>query len=68
MKFSSLPKAPGKFLQEVWHELRLTEFPARQATLRLTYIVLGTSIIGGIVLLGIDYLFTVLRTALTTVK
>ncbi len=68
MKILSLPKAPGKFFQEVLHELKLTEFPARRTTLRLTYIVLGTSIFGGVILLGVDYLFTVLRTYLTTLK
>jgi preprotein translocase SecE subunit len=64
----SIPRNIGKFFSEVAHELRLTEFPNRQTSLRLTYTVLGTSVIGGIILLLVDWLLLAIRTYLTTVN
>jgi len=53
-----------QFLAEVWGELQKAEWPTRQEGMRLTGIVIAISIAVGLVLGGIDFLFSILaRTA-----
>jgi preprotein translocase subunit SecE len=46
------------FFSEVREELQKVTWPTRQDTLRLTLMVIGVSVIAGLFLGGIDYVFT----------
>jgi preprotein translocase subunit SecE len=48
----------GQFLREVLSELRKVVFPTRQELIKLTGLVIGISIAIGLLLGGIDYLFS----------
>lgn len=47
-----------KFLQEVQSELSKVTFPTRTEVVRLTAIVIAISVLVGVYLGGLDYLFT----------
>jgi len=64
----SIPRSFGRFFKEVIHEMKLTEFPSRKDNLKLTYIVIGTTVISGVILLGLDWIFGAVRTYLTTIN
>ena len=49
---------PVRFLKETWSELKLVQWPTRQATIKLTAIVITISILVGAYVGGLDYLFT----------
>lgn len=51
-------KAPVKFLTQVWDELKLVKWPTRQDVLKLTVMVIFVSIVVGLYIGGIDYIFT----------
>lgn len=48
---------PAVFIKEVIAELKKVRWPTRQETIRLTAVVIGVSIIVGIYLGGLDYVF-----------
>ena len=51
-------KSPLAFFKEVKTELSKVSWPNRPTVLRLTGVVIGVSIIVGIYLGGLDYIFT----------
>ena len=51
-------KSPLSFFNEVKTELKKVRWPTRQEVIKLTSIVLGTSIVMGVVIGGFDILFT----------
>lgn len=54
------PVALMNFLREARDELKKVSWPDRQITLRYTVIVVVASLVVGLVIGGIDYLFTLL--------
>jgi len=66
-----IKEVPGKiynFLKAVAYELRLVEFPSRKKTLRTGNTVILISFVMGVSLYFIDWLFQILRNALTSIK
>jgi len=64
-KLTSIPKNLIHFVKSIFIELKQVEFPTRSASLRGTHLVIGISIVGAIVLLLMDALFTFVRNYLT---
>jgi preprotein translocase subunit SecE len=56
-KLTSLPTTALAFVKEARDELKKVTWPTRQTTIRYTLIVIIASIIVGLVIGGIDYLF-----------
>jgi preprotein translocase subunit SecE len=50
--------APVKFLRETYDELKLVKWPTRRDVMNLTGVVILISILTGLYIGGIDYLFT----------
>ena len=50
--------SPIAFLKETSGELRKVTWPTRQEVIRLTFVVIFTSLIVGLLLGGADFLFT----------
>ena len=50
--------SPAKFLRETYDELKLVKWPKRSEVLNLTGVVILISIVVGIYIGGIDYIFT----------
>ncbi len=50
--------APVRFFREIWDELKLVVWPTRKEILRLTTIVIILSVIMGLYIGGLDYVFT----------
>lgn len=57
---------PIVFIREVQDELKKVVWPTRQETIRLTLVVIAVSLIVGLFLGGLDFLFT--KTLQTFVK
>lgn len=51
-------KNPAVFLKEVKAELGKVSWPSRETIIRLTGVVVGVSVLVGVYLGGLDYLFT----------
>ncbi len=49
---------PISFLRDTWAELRLVRWPDRPTTIKLTVIVIVISVLTGVYVGGLDYLFT----------
>ncbi len=49
---------PVQFLRETVAELKLVHWPSRQATIKLTAIVITISVLVGVYVGGLDYVFT----------
>ena len=45
------------FLQEAWGELRKAHWPTRETALNLTLVVIAVSLVTGMLLSGLDYVF-----------
>ncbi len=45
------------FLQEAWGELRKAHWPTRETALNLTLVVIAVSLVTGMFLSGLDYVF-----------
>ena len=57
---SRLPRflvPPVTFLQEAWGELKKAHWPTREAALNLTLVVIAVSLVTGVFLSGVDYIF-----------
>ncbi len=57
---SRLPRflqPPVTFLQEAWGELKKAHWPTRETALNLTLVVIAVSIVTGMFLSGVDYIF-----------
>ena len=57
---SRLPRflqRPVSFLQEAYGELRKAHWPTRQTALNLTLVVIAVSLVVGMFLSGVDYIF-----------
>jgi preprotein translocase subunit SecE len=50
--------SPSRFVNESVMELKKVVWPNRQQVVKLTLIVIGVSIVTGILIGGLDYLFT----------
>ncbi|MBA3724692.1 MAG: preprotein translocase subunit SecE [Candidatus Levybacteria bacterium] len=50
--------APLKFFRQIWDELKLVVWPTRKEVIRLTIIVIILSVIMGMYIGGLDYVFT----------
>lgn len=50
-------KSPVVFIKEVTAELKKVRWPTRQETIRLTVVVIGVSVLVGVYLGGLDYIF-----------
>jgi preprotein translocase subunit SecE len=53
-----LQSAPVRFIQEAISELKQVVWPTRQQVVRLTLIVIGVSTAAGILIGGLDFVFT----------
>jgi len=51
-------KSPKKFLLEVKNELRKVSRPNKQVVINLTLIVISASVLAGLFLTGIDFIFS----------
>lgn len=49
---------PVKFLRETYDELKLVKWPSRQDVIKLTGVVILISIVIGLYIGGIDWIFT----------
>lgn len=49
---------PAQFLTEVRHEFEQVTWPTRQEAINLTLIVVGASVVSGVYLGALDYIFT----------
>ena len=49
---------PVKYLKDTWAELKQVRWPDRATTIKLTAIVLAISILVGLYVGGLDFLFT----------
>ncbi|HSA84378.1 MAG TPA: preprotein translocase subunit SecE [Patescibacteria group bacterium] len=49
---------PAQFLREVYDELKLVKWPKRRDVVNLTGVVILISVLVGLYIGGIDYLFT----------
>ena len=49
---------PISFLRDTWAELMLVRWPDRPTTIKLTVIVIVISVLTGVYVGGLDYLFT----------
>ncbi len=56
--------APFSFFSQTWSELRKVVWPTREEAIRLTGVVIIVSIIVGVFVGGLDYIFTQLLTIL----
>jgi len=56
---TSFPSALLKFISEAREELRRVTWPSRQVTTRYTIIVIIASIAVGLVIGGVDFLFSI---------
>lgn len=54
------PQTAIRFMREAFDELRKVSWPSRETTVRYTVIVIVSSLVVGIVIGGLDYLFTFL--------
>lgn len=54
----SLLQAGTNYLKEVRHELTMVSWPTRQQTIRMTIMVMVISVIIGLYVGGLDFLFT----------
>lgn len=50
--------SPGQFIQDTYNELKKVVWPTRQTTTNLTIVVITVSLVVGILLGGVDWLFT----------
>lgn len=53
-----MPTSPVAFLKETRDELKKVVWPTRQEIIRLTFVVITVSLIVGLFLGGLDFLFT----------
>jgi len=60
-----IPEAIIGFIREVIQEMKLVDFPSRAETFRKTYMVLGFSLLLGLILFGLDSIFIALRNFIT---
>jgi preprotein translocase subunit SecE len=51
-------RGPLKFFRQIWDELKLVVWPTRKEVFRLTTIVVILSVILGLYIGGLDYVFT----------
>ena len=49
---------PITYLRDTWAELKLVRWPDRATTIKLTVIVIVISVLTGVYVGGLDYLFT----------
>lgn len=49
---------PLAYLRDTWAELKLVRWPDRPTTIKLTVVVIVISILTGIYVGGLDYIFT----------
>jgi preprotein translocase subunit SecE len=56
------------YLQETVAELKLVRWPTRQQTINLTLIVIGISVLVGMYVGGLDFMFTNLLKFITNTK
>lgn len=52
-----MPTSPASFLRETADELKKVVWPTRQEVIRLTLVVIAVSLIVGLFLGGLDFLF-----------
>lgn len=52
-----LQSAPVRFAREVMAELRKVVWPTKEQVVRLTLVVLGVSLVAGLFLGGLDFIF-----------
>ncbi len=64
-KILSVPKNLIDFIKSIFLELKQVEFPSRSSSFRSTHLVIIVTIIGSVVLLLLDGLFTFIRNYLT---
>ncbi len=50
--------SPGQFIQDTYNELKKVVWPTRQTTTNLTVVVITVSLTVGVLLGGMDWLFT----------
>jgi len=50
-------KSPREFLLEVKNELRKVSWPSKQVVINLTLVVIFVSVLAGLFLTGIDFIF-----------
>jgi preprotein translocase subunit SecE len=50
--------APAKFLRETYDELTKVVWPTRNEVIRLTVVVIAISVLIGLYIGGLDYIFT----------
>ncbi len=53
-----MPTSPISFLRETKDELKKVVWPTRQEVIRLTFVVIAVSLIVGLFLGGLDFVFT----------
>ena len=49
---------PIKYFQDTWAELKLVRWPNRPTTIKLTIIVIAISVLVGLYVGGLDFIFT----------
>lgn len=52
-----MPTSPTSFFRETWDELKKVVWPTRQEVIRLTFVVILVSLIVGLFLGGLDFVF-----------
>lgn len=53
-----MPTSPASFLRETRDELKKVVWPTRQEIIRLTFVVIAVSLVVGLFLGGLDFVFT----------